>query len=180
MNYIITENQSDYVDNFLKVKQLFFKFWDKNGPLLNDNIFKMFGFDGTGVEISGIRLINRNIFDFFREWYGEKGLIKAKEILSKDIHNILCGGYDFNIRIKNVNFERNGMVIMDVTVLLDGATVELIFDDGRVENLEDALNNEDYGFEIESEVQECVLDYFRDNLTMKTGYEYVLGSMDVK
>ena len=149
MNYIITENQSDYVDNFLKVKQLFFKFWDKNGPLLNDSIFKMFGFDGTGLEISGVRLINRNVFDFFREWYGEKGLIKAKEILSKDIHNILCGGYDFNIRIKNADFERNGMVVIDVTVLLDGATVELIFDDGREENLEDALNNALIFFQLE-------------------------------
>jgi hypothetical protein len=52
--------------------------------------------------------------------------------------------------------------------------------DGDVQDLEDALNNDDYGWEIEVEVQECIFDYFYENLTLKTGYEFVLNSLSTK
>ncbi len=180
MKCIVTENQLNYIESYEKVKKLFFKFWDKNGPLLNDSIFKMFGFNGTVSEISGVRLIRDDIFKFFREWYGVEGMNKAKELLSQNNHHVDCGGYDFNFTIKNFDFNRHGTVEINVVVDLNGATVDLIMVDGDVQDLEDALNSDDYGWEIEVEVQECIFDYFYENLTLKTGYEFVLNSLSTK
>ncbi len=132
MKCIVTENQLNYIESYEKVKKLFFKFWDKNGPLLNDSIFKMFGFNGTGSEISGVRLIRDDIFKFFREWYGVEGMNKAKELLSQNNHHVDCGGYDFNFNIKKFDFNRHGTVEINVVIDLNGATVDLI---DPVENL---------------------------------------------
>jgi hypothetical protein len=45
--------------------------------------------------------------------------------------------------------------------------------DGDDKTLEDALDNDDYGWEIESEVDWALNGYFKDNITAQTGIKII-------
>jgi hypothetical protein len=56
--------------------------------------------------------------------------------------------------------------------------VALIFQDGQLWNLKDARNNEDFGWEIDGEIQDCLYEYFLLNLSDKTGFDSVFERID--
>ena len=45
--------------------------------------------------------------------------------------------------------------------------------DGDHKTLEDALDNDDYGWEVEDEVNWGINDYFKDNITSHTGINII-------
>ena len=45
--------------------------------------------------------------------------------------------------------------------------------DGDDKTLEDALDNDDYGWEIEGEVDWALNGYFKDNITSQTGIKII-------
>jgi len=180
MKFIITEEQDDLLKFHDKVQKMFFKFWDKNGPKIDEDTLKLFGFE-RGTAMIGSSPINvYNVRRFLREWYGEtKALMMAKEMLDGKTFSIgkefVCGGYNFDFKIIGLKGDEDwGQIDVSVEVDVKNGSVDLIMDDGRTENLETALSNEDYGWEIEGEISDCILDLLTEKITNTTGYEIAI------
>jgi hypothetical protein len=54
---------------------------------------------------------------------------------------------------------------------VENGTVALLMIGGEEENLGDAINNPDYGYEIEGEIADCIYELLHDKITNTTGYE---------
>lgn len=180
MKFIITEEQEDLLSSHDKLRKMFFRFWDKNGPKIDADTLKLFGFDRGTAMIGSTPMNVYNIRRFLREWYGEtKALMMAREMLDGQTFSIgeefRCGGYNFDFKI--VGLEGNedwGQIDVSVEVDVKNGFVDLIMDDGRRENLETALSNEDYGWEVEGEISDCILDLLTEKITNTTGYEITI------
>lgn len=82
--------------------------------------------------------------------------------------NVGIGGYDFKFLVRDLLYEEHDVEkyteiqwILDSVVFLSGATVELIVHDeaiGEGTQLETAIDNPDYGWEIESEIGDLMAD----------------------
>ena len=60
-----------------------------------------------------------------------------------------------------------------VKVKVDDLSGSVTLMDGDDKTLEDALDNDDYGWEIEDEVNWGINDYFKDNITSQTGIQII-------
>jgi len=180
MRILITENQLDYIKKFEPYKRSFFKFWDKIGPKIDNKFLNFFGFENGMLRVDDMTISTSNLYVLLREWYGEtKALMMAREMLDGQTFSIgeefRCGGYNFNFKI--VGLEGNedwGQIDVSVEVDVKNGFVDLIMDDGRRENLETALSNEDYGWEVEGEISDCILDLLTEKITNTTGYEITI------
>jgi hypothetical protein len=150
MKYIVDESQFKLLLN--KLKPSIFKYWDKNGPGLTNNFYSTFS-------ISSFRNIEY-VIELLSEWMG--GDEKFIQFLKKDegeTFQIIDGGYNFQIILDEVTVNEY-YVYLNVRVM-PGGTVTLIFDEGQPTiPLEDALTNDKYGWEINSEVGEVVENKF--------------------
>jgi len=184
MKFIITENQLSHFENHTqkleKLKNLFFKFWDRSGPKIDDDTLKFFGFDRGLTKIGDTPINVHNLRRFLREWHGEnKAMLIALKMLDGQTFSIgqdyKCGGYDFDFKITSViGNEEFGQIDVSVQVDTKNGSVELIMVGGEIENLNDAINNEEYGWEIKGEISDCILDILTDKVTNTTGYEIVV------
>lgn len=177
MKFIITEEQDDLLQSHDKVRKMFFKFWDRNGPRIDEDTLKLFGFQ-RGTAMIGITPMNvYNVRRFLREWYGEtKALMIAREMLDGQTFSIgkgfRCGGYNFDFKIVGLEGSEDfGQIDVSVEVDVTNGYVDLIMDDGRRENLETALGNDDYGWEVEGEISDCIFELLTSKITNTTGYE---------
>ena len=50
--------------------------------------------------------------------------------------------------------------------------------DGTIHKLKDARDNDEYGWEIENEVEDCVYDYLIQNIEDVTGYSFVVEKIN--
>jgi uncharacterized membrane protein YkoI len=178
MKISITENQLDYIKNQEIYKNILFKYWDKTGPKITDTTAALFNIDyhrgtlnKTGVKMSDVQ-----------KWLTEYiGFDKAKEIalnfFNKDFHTIDdCGGYNFNFKVYQVEINENeclAKILVDAT----NGTVTLVMVDNREVNLRDAIDNNDYGWEIESELEDCIFEYIAENVENITGLSFVIDSV---
>jgi hypothetical protein len=179
MELLITENQYDKLTDTLSLKKTLFKFWDKFGGEINDNFLNMFGFKNRTKSVDGLDIYT--LRRFLIEWRGlDESLNMAKEIAEKNPHKIdfqpWSGGYIFDFDTDNVEINDN-QIYLDVLVNLKGGTVDLIMVGGETQDLEDAINNNDYGYEIENEIEDVISDYMIDNITNKTGIPVVFNSV---
>jgi len=101
----------------------------------------------------------------------------------------MCGGYNFDFDLKmakEINDGREELSVSEiyVNVYVDAknpnASVSLIMIGGEEHQLYDALKNEDYGWEVENEIQECILDYIENEITNKTGVPVTIYKLDIK
>jgi hypothetical protein len=153
MKIIITESQYENVAN--RFKRILFKYWDINGPTLSRQIYKLMGIDSYH---------SYKLEPFFQgflvEWIG--GDEKFTQFLKKnegETFQIIDGGYNFQIILDEVTVNEY-QVYLHVRVI-PGGTVTLIFDEGQPTiPLEEALKNDKYGWEINSEVTEVVHNKF--------------------
>jgi len=130
--------------------------------------------------IDNSRLSALNIFTYqqfqkvdklFREYLGPKIKTIVDSILSKKEHHISKGGYDFNIAIEDYNMPHDDYLDIFCKIL-PGGTVTLFARVGQPEmDLKDAEDDEEIGWEIKSEIRDCIEEYFYDNLQIrnKTG-----------
>jgi hypothetical protein len=89
----------------------------------------------------------------------------------------LDGGYDFDITIESYDIQESNDDINIRCKILPGGEVSIIMGDGRTLDLEDAVNDEEIGWEIKGEINDCIEKYFYTNLQIrdKTGHNiYVL------
>lgn len=153
MKIIITESQYENVAN--RFKRILFKFWDVNGPTLSRQMYKL-----IGIDLYHAYKLEPFFQDFLVEWMG--GDEKFIQFLKKDegeTFQIIDGGYNFQIILDEVTVNEY-QVYLDVRVM-PGGTVTLIFDEGQPTiPLEEALTNDKYGWEINSEVAEVIHNKF--------------------
>lgn len=183
MKFIVTEEQFSHFKQLENLKKMFFKFWDRNGPEISNTVLNLFSINNGTGKIGDIPINQYNVYRFLREWYGEtKSLMIAREMLDGKTFSIgkefKCGGYNFDFEIVGLEgSEEWGQIDVSVEVDTKNGFVDLIMDDGRTENLETALSNEDYGWEIEGEISDCIFELLTEKITNTTGYEIIVRNI---
>jgi len=162
MKFLITES---------KYKNTIFKFWDKFGGKVDKLFIGAFGLDNSNNDIT-----YEEAYKYLIEWRGiEESKELTKTLLLQNPHHIdNYGSYDFFFEVTDIkNWELDNdepNVIVDVNInILDGeVTIS-----GKTFKLDEALNNEDYGWEVADEVNWGINDYFKENITSKTGVNII-------
>ena len=103
--------------------------------------------------------------------------ITMNDFNTKDFPKKIVGGYNFEWIISNLGV-KDGEVLME-SEIANGGTVTLI-GDGRTVTLYDAIRNNDYGWEIESEVREVVEDCMNFLIRPKTGIKIGVQYVSIK
>lgn len=186
MKFIITEDQNETLKKYDFYKKGFFKYWDKLGPDASKNVMKFFNsgdFNYGIIKGNWGQITMRDVEDFLKEWLGgaDKAISIAEELISSKTHKIdECGGYNFEFDVTEVEpDEPSGVndLIVDIYVHDTRGTVALIMTDGEVHKLSDAIENDEYGWEIINEIEECIWDYFNSKVTNKTGVRIWIGNI---
>jgi hypothetical protein len=166
MKLIITES---------KYKNIIFNYFNKFGGEIDIQFISMFKLDDRTGMIS-----YEEAYKYLIEWRGEEESKElAKTLLLQNPHHIdEYGGYDFFFEVDDIDYweldDSKPNVVVSVKVNDLSGTVDLI--DGDHKTLEDALNNDDYGWEVSDEVQWGINDYFKENITSKTGIKIIFDS----
>ena len=164
MKFILTES---------KYKNILSRYWDKTGGKVDKTFISLFGLDNN------TDLTYDQAYKYLIEWRGEKKSKElAKTLLLQNPHHIDdFGGYDFFFEVTDIrNWRLNDKepnVVVKVKVDDLGGHVDI---DGDHKTLEDALDNDDYGWEVEDEVNWGINDYFKDNITSQTGINIIFDS----
>lgn len=166
MKITITEEQLDKLQGLDTLKKMVFKYWDKNGIGDIQQLMKFFS-------MSDYKLNIYNVYSWIREYLGmDKVYSLVNEYLEHKKHTIDdCGGYEFDFFITNYKIEDDQV---EISVLVDdiNGSVILIMTDGTIRKIKDA-REEEFGWEIESEVEGCMYDYLEKNMTEKFGIQFV-------
>ena len=153
MKIILKESQIETIAE--KFKPILFKYWKLNGPSLSKQLFKMIGINSLHSN-----KLKPYFYEFLIEWFG--GDEKFIEYLTKnegETYHIVDGGYNFEIILDEI-------ILIEYHVYLrvkvkPGGTVTLIFDENQPTlSLDDALSNDNYGWEINDELKEIMYNKF--------------------
>jgi len=161
MKFILTES---------KYKNILSRYWDKTGGKVDKTFISLFGLDNN------TDLTYDQAYKYLIEWRGEKQSKElAKTLLLQNPHHIDdFGGYDFFFEVTDIrNWRLNDdepNVVVKVKVDDLGGSVDI---SGENKTLEDALDNDDYGWEVDDEVNWGINDYFKDNITSQTGIQII-------
>ena len=162
MKLIITES---------KYKNIIFKYFDKFGGEVDVNFINMFKLDDRTGMIS-----YEQAYKYLIEWRGEKESKElTKTLLLQNQHHINdFGGYDFFFEVTDIKKWglNDDAPFVTVKVKVDdlAGSVDI---GGNDKTLEDALDNDEYGWEVEDEVNWGINDYFKDKITSKTGIKVI-------
>ena len=162
MKIIITE--SSY-------KNVLFRYWDKFGGDINRQFILNFGLDNNSNDIT-----YDQAYKYLIEWRGEEqSKDLAKNLLLINRHHINnFGAYDFFFEVTDIKKWglNDDAPFVTVKVKVDdlAGSVDI---GGDHKTLEDALDNDDYGWEVEDEVSWGINDYFKDKITSKTGIKVI-------
>lgn len=183
MKLKITEQQLHSINEFLAEKKAFFKYWDRFGGKIDDNFYKLFGFEGTRLPeliVGKTKIRYYDVLGFLREWLGESKSIEMTEELLKGTHHVvgpIYGGYDYKFTVSEVQ-EKNSTQFT-TTVLIDDVNGEVtLFQNEELYKLIDARNEEEFGWEIENEIQDCTDEYLSKEITSRTGIVIVFNDID--
>ncbi len=166
MKLIITES---------KYKNIIFNYFNKFGGEIDTQFINMFKLDGDDGIVDF-----EQAFKYLIEWRGEEESKElAKTLLLQNPHHVDdFGGYDFFFEVTDISEwrldNRKPNIVVKVKVNDLSGTVDLI--DGNHKTLEDALSNNEYGFEIDDEINWGVEEYFRFNITSKTGIKIIFDN----
>lgn len=178
MIFLITESQVD------KLKKSVFKYWDMNGGSL-DLVTKFLGIKFGGLDVGGNTIFPHNIAEWLIEWNGMDNIKKIMdEIFTNDYrpHKIdNCGSYIFEFEVFDYQIrEAEEDVLLGLKINVSQGSVDLMWmEEGEGNtNLGDAIEMTDIGWEVQSEVKECIYDYFGDKIRDKTGFDVVIEDVD--
>ena len=155
MQLIITES---------KHKNIIFRFFDKMGGEINVDFISFFGLDTRSD------LTYDQAYKYLIEWRGEEESKElAKTLLLQNPHHIDdFGRYDFFFEVINITKwglnDDEPFVTVKVKVDDLSGSVDI---GGDHKTLEDALDNDDYGWEVEDEVNWGINDYFKKKNNIK-------------
>ena len=142
-------------------KNILLKMWKEEPVINNERLQTLCIFNYHQV---------KKVSEWFREYLGPKANQIIDSILRNKEHHISDGGYNFDIAIESYDIQESNDDINIRCNILPGGEVSII--DGRTLNLEDAVNDEEIGWEIKGEIRDCIEDFFYKNLQIrdKTGY----------
>ena len=142
-------------------KKMLLKMWKEEPVINNERLQMLCVFNHQQMKKVG---------EWFREYLGPKAIQIVDSILGKKEHHISIGGYNLDIVIESYDIDSNDISI--ICKVLPGGTVSLIMDGERTLDIEDAVNDEEIGWEIEGEINDCIIDFLYKNLQIrdKTGY----------
>jgi len=100
-----------------------------------------------------------------------------KTFSTKDFSERLVGGYDFEWVITGMEYRDYDFFLYGQT--LPGGTVSLIMMDGRNLTLQEALEDEDVGWEIQEEVNDVVQDCMNEIILPVTGYDVTIPLINI-
>jgi hypothetical protein len=180
MKIIITEQQYKLLQNSEHsvdhLKSPLFKYWGKNGPDVSDTTLKLFGVDGYWS----------TVLKWLIEWHGGIEIVyEMLEQFSDKIYRAELGTYDFKFKVSgfrvsgDLEIDYIDNLWFDAEVDGDGI-VDIDHGDGIViDNVYDAHNNEDFGWEVDEEIKEAInLKMFLE-ITKKTGIPVICDFMSV-
>jgi len=154
-----------------KIRNIILKQWKKNGVDASPGFFNMFGlnYSKNGNDIKKL----------VYEYYGgvENVLKRLNKLIDKKIH-ITDGGYDYYCKI--MSFKRwhiDEPIYVEIEV--DGDGEVFIFPEDKLENIKDAYNNEDYGWEIKDEMKDSINKWMYYNITEKYGIDLEVDELFV-
>lgn len=154
-------------------KNILLKMW-KDDPII-----------GTAEKLHTLCIFNYNqvqkVDELFREYLGlDKTKSIVDSILSKKEHHISSGGYNFNITIEDYSMPYDDYLDIFCKILPGGTVTLFTREDQPEMDLEDAEDDEENGWEIKSEIRDCIEDYFyqvlkirnKTGLKIDAGYNY--------
>jgi hypothetical protein len=153
-------------------KNTIFKFFTKFGGEIDSQFIDMFRLDSNNSILT-----YDEAYKYLIEWRGiEESKNLANTILLQNPHHIDdFGGYNFFFEV--IDIKKWGVdddkPFVTVKVKVDDLAGNVSLMNGDYKTLEDALSNEDYGWEIEDEVNWGVNDYFKEKITSKTGIKVI-------
>jgi hypothetical protein len=154
-------------------KNILLKIWKEDvEPVIDNDRLKKLGM----YKYNQIQKVD----DWFREYLGPRAKKIIDSILKDKNHHISSGGYEFDIEI---SYDIKDDEVEIHCEILPGGEVTIIMDDGRTLNLEDAVNDEEIGWEIKGEIHDCIEDYFYKKIRIrdKTGYSiFVESTLNIK
>jgi len=100
-----------------------------------------------------------------------------KTFSTKDFGERLVGGYDFEWVITDMEYRDYDFFLYGKT--LPGGTVSMIMTDGRNLTLQEALEDEDIGWEIQEEVNDVVQDCMNEIILPVTGYDVTIPLINI-
>ena len=163
MKLIITESH---------YKNTIFKFFDKFGGEIDNQFINVFRLDQDNSIVT-----YDQAYKYLIDWRGiEESKNLANTILLQNPHHIdTFGGYDFFFEVTDIKKwgVDDDVPFVTVKVKVDDVSGEVTIMDGNTYNLSEALKNEDYGWEIEDEVNWGINDYFKEVVTPKTGIKVI-------
>jgi hypothetical protein len=153
--------------------------WDKQTkeeghPTFDEDVLRYFGID-KWIDI-------KDYGEFFNDYIG--GEEKTMEIIdklsinnfsTKDFPERFVGGYDFDWRITNVYIKDN-IYKIECQVSDEGSVTIM---DGRHLSLEDALNDDEIGFEIQVEVSGVIQDCLNLLIYPRTGVKVTVPYVEI-
>jgi len=149
MKVIINENN---------VNGILLKLWEKN-PYLDPVQMKMFGLSEH----------NLSVMQEFRKYLGEGEIEKRLyDIIKigKDFEINDCGNYKFKFQIIDWSVD-NGEIRIKCWLDSENGSVVLIHDDNNVRrSLDYFLHDDEIGWEIRMEVEDCIGDWINDNIKL--------------
>lgn len=177
MEIKITENQLNHINKIERLKKTIFKYWDKTGGKVDKSLISIFGGKNGMLWIDNKRLTLNDFYNWVYEWRGEEESKRlAEEFLNKNPHHIGdCGGYDFEFDVWEYNIDGNHI---EITLLInDSRGTVVLMDDGGLMNLFDARTNDEFGWEVENEIQDCLSENLAVYLEEKLGYSFVFDNI---
>lgn len=153
-------------------KNTIFKFFTKFGGEIDSQFIDMFRLDSNNPILT-----YDEAYKYLIEWRGiEESKNLANTILLQNPHHIdNFGGYDFFFEVTYITKwgVDDNKPFVTVKVKVDDLSGNVALMNGDYKTLEDALSDEDYGWEIEDEVNWGINDYFKEVVTSKTGIKVI-------
>jgi hypothetical protein len=152
-------------------KNIIFKFFTKFGGEIDSQFIDMFRLDSNNPILT-----YDEAYKYLIEWRGiEESKNLANTILLQNPHHIDdFGGYDFFFEVTDIKKwglnDDEPFVTVKVKVDDLSGSVDI---GGDHKTLEDALDNDDYGWQVEDEVNWGINDYFKEKITSKTGIKVI-------
>lgn len=159
----LLEDIESPMDVLLNYKPVCIKYWNRFGPGITDNMIKVFGIN---------KYVNRFefrkvLYQWLREFIGvEDAINKTYEFLKNDGHHVDCGGYDFTFEVPDIEFIGE---IGDLTIMVNDEDGTVSIMDGTNHKLSEIIGDSDVGWEIVSEIEDCVSEYIKINVEDKFG-----------
>ena len=173
MKIIVTESQFEILKESYQNKGVdaVVKYWKKELEKGNEIRFDFHELEYWGITEFSDKLHAQTAFqelvgdEVFAKKFIEK--LVNKKFSTKDFSDRSVGGYDFEWVINYMEYRDYDFWLWGKT--FPGGSVTLM--DGRHLSLDEALDNEEIGWEIQEEVNDVVQDCMNEIITPVTGYD---------